>query len=575
MTEKSSPNAPQRRPTERLVATCIACALVLWIIGVSAVFAGCSSSASDESLDPGDAGGQSQDSSSPAPDSSAMDDTSTIFTDAQSSDSRVADVAAADSSGGDSSAGDSSGGDDAESGGPPLPPFPACGAVDGGDAASGPTLTGTITVSPATTLATIGSGFLGLSYEKTTLDQGLFRGDNAAAIALFRLLGPGVLRVGGNSVDRSSWNGNSAGTSPPQSNTSQSDVDALAAFAKAAGWTILYGVNMKTSTPAYAADESSYASGQLGTSLYGLEIGNEPDLYGTSYGTFKSQWEKFAAAIRAGGAGSMVPLTGPASAYNYNVYTVPFAADEGNSIVLLTHHYYVGDGSQPTATLDKLLAPNPHLITVLKTLQSAATSNGIANGYRCAECNSYYNGGASGVSDRYGTALWGLDFLFTNAQYGSTGVNFEGGGNGTGYTPIADSNGVIQEARPLYYAMLLFSLAGTGPMVETQVGGLSSLNFTAYAVTPSDGSTRVVLINKDATTTVHATIDVGKTVAGATLTRLEAPALDATSDAIRIGGAQVTPLGSWTAGTAEVACATGNMPTVDVAPGSAVLVRAK
>ncbi len=178
------------------------------------------------------------------------------------------------------------------------------------------------------------------------------------------------------------------------------------------------------------------------------------------------------------------------------------------------------------------------------------------------------------MSDGYGTALWAIDFLFINAQNGSSGVNFHGGGDGTGYTPIANSaSGMIEGARPVYYGMLLFTLAGSGPVVATKVTGTSSINFTAYAVTPSDGSTRVVLVNKDATTTVHATIDVGKTVSGAPVTRLEGPSLGATSG-FTIGGVPVTAMGPWSPGPTEYACATGNLPTVDVPPASAVVVRA-
>ena len=372
------------------------------------------------------------------------------------------------------------------------------------------------------------------------------------------------------------------GPPPPQSHTSRADVDALAAFAKAAGWTVLYGVNMKTSTSAYAADEASYAAKALGSSLYGFEIGNEVDLYTStwaspssfSYATFKSEWESFATAIRAGGAGAGAVLTGPASAFNYGAYTVPFASDEGKNIVLLTQHYYRANGAMSSSTLGELLAPDPKLVTELQALAAATSSNGIAKAYRCSECNSFYNGGAQGVSDEYGTALWAIDFLFTNAQYGASGVNFHGGGNGNGYTPIADSNGAIVGARPVYYGMLLYTLAGTGPMVATTATGTSSINFTAYAVTPSDGSTRVVLVNKDATTTVHATIDVGKAVSGAPVTRLVAPSLEATSGLL-IGGAPVTPMGTWTPGRAEYACATKNLPTVDVPPASAVVVDAK
>jgi len=43
--------------------------------------------------------------------------------------------------------------------------------------------------------------FVGLGYEKSKLSQPLFTAGNANLISLFKLLGNGVLRIGGNSVD--------------------------------------------------------------------------------------------------------------------------------------------------------------------------------------------------------------------------------------------------------------------------------------------------------------------------------------------------------------------------------------
>jgi hypothetical protein len=453
------------------------------------------------------------------------------------------------------------------------------------DASATRTVSGTIAVQPGTPLGGVRAGMAGLSYEKSRLAAGMFQPNNAALIAMFRLLGPSILRVGGNSVDRSTWNGEDAGAPPSDAGTpaniTPSDVDALAAFAKAAGWTVLYGVNMKASTPVIAAQEAAYAAGSLGSSLYGLEIGNEVDEYKStlaspttwSYATFRPQWEAFAAAIRAGGAGANVPLTGPASAWNYMMYTVPFATDEASRIVLLTQHYYRASGLAATSTLDLLLKPDPKLIAMLQALSTAAPSNKIRGTYRCSECNSFYAGGAPGVSNVYGAGLWAIDFLFTNAQYGSSGVNFHGGGDGPSYTPIADDNGVVVEARPVFYGMLLFSLSGTGPMASTNLTGVAGINFTAYAVLPADGSVNVVLVNKEASTAVHASVDLGKAVTSAKITRLEGPALDATT-CITLGGTTVSPAGTWTPGPVETATVSGQTAVVDVAPASAVLVHA-
>ena len=96
------------------------------------------------------------------------------------------------------------------------------------------------------------------------------------------------------------------------------------------------------------------------------------------------------------------------------------------------------NGQATTSTIDLLLTPDTTLPPTLGKLAAAATASRIAQGYRLAEANSFYNGGAPNVSDAFGSALWAIDFLFTNAANGSSGVNFHGGGQGTGYTPIAD-----------------------------------------------------------------------------------------------------------------------------------------
>jgi hypothetical protein len=84
-------------------------------------------------------------------------------------------------------------------------------------------------------------------------------------------------------VDKHVWTPNGPGRTAGQ--IAPSDVDSLAAFVKAAGWQCLYGVNLAgvstgATTPALAADEVAYAAQQFGSSLLGIEIGNEPDLYG-------------------------------------------------------------------------------------------------------------------------------------------------------------------------------------------------------------------------------------------------------------------------------------------------------
>lgn len=448
---------------------------------------------------------------------------------------------------------------------------------------AGPVVSANVTVDRGTTLGTIDPGFVGLSYEKRHLLDGFFRASNAPLVALFQRLGPSVLRVGGNSVDKTEWPTFDAGAPSADAGAAPvimpADVDGLAAFAKAAGWKVIYGVNMKTSTPTVAADEAAYAATALGPALYGLEIGNEVDLYTStlqsttwSYATFTSEWAQFASAIRAR-AGATAPLTGPASASKYAAWTLPFAKDEASSIALLTQHYYRANGQLATSTLDLLLAPDPALVTMLDALANASQENAIPKRYRLAECNSFFNGGASGVSDAYGTALWAIDFLFTNAEHGASGVNFHGGGNGPGYTPIADAQGAVVAVRPVFYGMLLFTLAGQGPVYKT-TNDVASGSLSAYAILASDGSTSVVLVNKDRTTTVHATIDVGQKVTTARAMPLRGPALEATSG-VTLGGASIDATGAFTPSPDVPLPVAGKLVTIDVPPASAALVHAK
>lgn len=369
--------------------------------------------------------------------------------------------------------------------------------------------------------------FIGLSYEKAMLSTPLFRGDNEALIRLFRMIGPGQLRIGGNTVDWTTWNAKGAGTTKGE--TAPSDIRALADFIKATGWTVLYGLNLAASTPAAAADEAAQAVRLLGHSLEGIEIGNECDLYRKHYfdpwtlDDFITRWESFRHAILQ--TSPHVRITGPASASHIEQWTIPFGKRVGRSeIDLLTQHYYRGNGKSPTSTFAKLVSADPALRAQLKELKAAARSIGIP--YRMAETNSFYNGGRGGVSDSCASALWVIDHCLTIAHSGADGLNLHGGGGGPGYTPIANSpQGEVTEARPEFYGLLAVHSLGQGDLLKT-TGGDDLL--TAYAVRSHD-RLRTVVVNKH-----NAPRAVGLETAGGKGLRfnsslLTCPSLEATS----------------------------------------------
>jgi hypothetical protein len=500
----------------------------------------------------------------------------------QSRDGSPGAPSASDASGSSSGAGDSSGSESGSQGDGGGPSDAGGGSdvwanpVEGGPTGAGPSVPGSVTVSPAMTTGKIPSGFIGLSYEKSHLTDSFFTGSNAPLIAMLELLGPSVLRIGGNSVDETTWQP----SAPPTDGGTigktigTADVDNLHDFLAATGWTTIYAVGLKSSTPAAAGAEGAYVATTLGPLLYGFEIGNEIDLYGWPVSQIISSWSAEANAITTSAPGAK--LTGPAYAYVTGDVST-FATAEASSLSLLTQHHYIG----PPGSMAQMLSIDTGLSSYLQPLSTAVATNHIADGWRMDETNSYYSHGSPGVSDAFASALWVLDYSFACAQAGAVGLNFHGGGAGQDgptpfiYTPIEELNGAVTGAQPIFYGMLLFTLVGTGSVLQTTATARSeagALNFTAYAVGLQDGTTRVVLVNKDATNTVHASVDVGATASSASAIYLQGPSLTALSG-VTLAGAAISPAGAWTPGAPIALATSGQVVTVDVPAASAALVQ--
>ncbi len=429
----------------------------------------------------------------------------------------------------------------------------------------------------------LNTAYCGLSYEKSQLTAHLFVSNDVSMISMLSQIAPAVLRVGGNSVDTTCWGGISNKTP-----ITASEVDAFAGFVKAlpSNWKVIYGINMSVNNPTNCAAEAAYVANALGSSLLGFEIGNECDLYhgngirssSYTFSDFVGEWQALAAGITnnvpgwaATNGGIGWTLTGPASAGNTSGYTVPFAGDESGVIVLLTQHYYRGNGQSPSSTIQFLLTPDTGLPGTIQSLVSAAKTANVPLGFRMDECGSYYNGGAPNVSDAYGTALWALDFMFTMATNGAQGLNFHGGGSGTGYTPIADNGTMVIQARPEFYGLKMFSLMSQGYVIPAAISLSSNINFTAYGVRRANGGISVLLNNKDTNNSANVSVNLGTNVTGAQLIELTGPALDATNG-YTLGGAVINPDGSWSGGVQMVLPATNGQVSVFVPPISAILL---
>src|ERR1043166_8576436 len=427
----------------------------------------------------------------------------------------------------------------------------------------------------------IAPDFIGLSYESAILSsRTYFAPENATLLALLRALGVGVLRIGGNTSERTVWE--PAGAAAPDAVIiTPAAIDSLAAALRALDWKLIYGLNLARGTPAAAAEEAAYVARALGPLLLAFQIGNEPDGFGRwtrvrppayDFAAFLAEWLRFAAAIRA-----RVP---DASFAGPDVAAAPdwvpaFAAAAPPGLVLLTqHHYAEGPAGDPGVSLPRLLQSSPGIEPTLRRLASASRAARLP--CRIAETNSVFNEGEPGVSDTLGAALWGVDLMFRCAAAECAGINFHAGDHNfqprrnKAYTPIARAPDGRLRAAPLYYGMLMFAQAGRGSLVPVRIEA-GPAGLSAYAVRATDGGLRVCLINKESHGALRAEIAPGRRFARASVLRLTGPAIDATAG-ITLGGAAVDDAGQWTTARRETLDVAADPLMLDLPAASATLV---
>jgi hypothetical protein len=435
--------------------------------------------------------------------------------------------------------------------------------------------------------------YLGFSFETAQLaDPSYFAADNAELVSLFRALGAnGVLRLGGNSSEFCWWKTGPADRPPELPSTAHGDdnwmphsytaiepvaIDRLVEFLESTGWKAIYGLNLGTGAPERDAEEAAYVARKLGSRLLYFQIGNEPEYYRESnnqlrardwnFDKYLEQWMMFARAViarvpeaRFGG-----PDVGSNAQWVSRFAEAAPKALPGRIVACSSHYYVMGPPDNPNSTMERLLAPDPKVDRDARSIMSAADLSQIR--YRMTEGNSCYRGGKPGVSNAFCSALWAADYLLKLADYGCAGVNLHGGtsqairhslgghlpgaqlgaqaeaaaADGSFYTPIAGSREKGYSARPVFYGMKLAGLLCGGRMRPVLLDG-STVNATARSATMPDGSTRLILLNKDPLQRLDISIPSAR---DAKLWRLEAPSLGAISN-VTLAGAQIKPDKSW------------------------------
>jgi hypothetical protein len=432
----------------------------------------------------------------------------------------------------------------------------------------------TVTIDPRARLRALPPDYMGLGYEISSVAiKGLLTGANRSYVQLVKNLGArGVIRIGGNTSDFSSYEAQGEAKSLPKGTViNEANLRDLRTFLDAIGWRLIWGLNLGSNKLDNAVEQARGVAGIMGDKLIAFEIGNEPDLFPNQghrprpydFAMWLADYRRYKAAIRA--VLPRVAFAGPDLA-GATDWMEQFARQESD-IALLTAHHYITGQANPAATFETLLAEERKYQPSLARFQAAA--NAARKPWRMCETASFYGGGKAGVSDTFAAALWALDYLFVLSTFGCAGVNMETGVNHLGrisyYTPIGDDLQGHYSAAPEYYGLLAFAQAAKGDTVAAvcEAGGV---NVTAYAVRKIGNELCAVLVNKDQNRDASVAIK-GVAATQARVMRLTAPSLTAMSG-IALGGAGVDGEGRWSGKSESVRLAGG----LQVPAGSAGVV---
>lgn len=423
----------------------------------------------------------------------------------------------------------------------------------------------------------IAGNFIGFGYETCAVArEGYFSSNNTHLVQLYRTLSPlGLVRIGGNVSDHTRYVPDGTPMARSEQETSvinQAVLSDLGGFLKTTGWKAMWGLNLGTGTKAEAVQEALAVETALGDRLQSFEIGNEVDLLPRSnhaYTNYFAAYQDYKAAIRQ--ALPSAVFSGPDVA-GATHWALDFVQTEARDMKLLTHHYYRSGAMKPDATIETLLATDSRWESILQDLQRTCADHEVA--FRINEVNSFYGGGKAGVSDTFASALWCLDYMFLVAAHGGEGVNMEMDVNQLGfvshYSPIFREKNDQLTARPEYYGMLAFSIAGQGQLVPLTVSK-TGLNLTAYATKKAPGNIWVTVINKDQTQEAKLEITLPKNCSKASAYRLIAPSV-ASKDQVKLAGREIAPDGTWTPEIIESVPVKAGLADLRMPPTSAVLV---
>ena len=439
----------------------------------------------------------------------------------------------------------------------------AVGLVLASVARAGPRATTTVlTIGGPIASRPIPPGFLGLSLEYFAIPA--YAGTNPAAInpafvQLIRNLSPGQapdLRIGGDTTDRTWWPVPGTPTPAGVNNAlTPGWIAVTKALAAATGARLTLGINLEADSATVAAAEADQLVAGLGRNqIETLELGNEPELYGTftwgrsgkpgrphdyDFAAFTKDFARIARAL------PNLPLAGPASGAPRWFKDVDQFLAADRDVKLTTLHRY-------PLQLCYVHADEPNYPTI-SNLMSSRSSLGLADGVAAAvrasharhtpvridEMNTIGCGSDRAVGESFASALWALDAVFDMARVGVDGVNISSfpGATYELFTFSQAEGRWHAVVEPEYYGLLMFAQAApVGSRLLDVSTTPSNRGLAAYATRGPDRTIRIVVINEGAATRViRVRVPAGSGAGTGALELLTAPSIRSSSGAT-LGG---------------------------------------
>lgn len=339
-----------------------------------------------------------------------------------------------------------------------------------------------------------------------------------------------TIRVGGNSQDRATLNleGNPSGrtiekykgqnaapTETPEVHFTLDLLHVMAEISKLVNVHWFFGIPfLRTNSDDNASLVVQHAMSILGDRLLGLQLANEPDLYGRHL----KKWPEYSIADFMNETNYMIQdlpvqhpnIVGPSVCCQWTVDQVldaGYMSQFNNQLNIIDVMHYPNNNCfadrDPQAIYPDYL--NHQGVVGLASPYFPAANRAIAGGkkFMMMETNTASCGGFPGISDAFASALWAVDYSMQMAYGNFTYALLHFGGQNVYYNPFTPPPTNMTQIRgwntgPIFYAQIVAAEAlgstGNARVMDLQLDN-GSEHRAGYAIYENGVATRLVLVN--------------------------------------------------------------------------------